>query len=116
MQYAAVMGIQKDLQLIGNEFSNIATFLFVGLLCFELLNSMLMTVPRPAHADVNSLFSSKDSSSEVAWFERHSLGNCYSQWCCSNILPRPSCLPCFLGFLRSDHWPFTASYQLAVVH
>lgn len=35
LNYAAVMGIQKDLNLRGNQFSNIATFLFVGLLCFE---------------------------------------------------------------------------------
>lgn len=34
------MGLQKDLNLRGNEFSNIATFLFVGLLCFEVLNSV----------------------------------------------------------------------------
>ena len=38
-QYANVMGIQKDLGLKGNDFSNIATFLFVGLLCFEIPNS-----------------------------------------------------------------------------
>lgn len=33
------MGIQKDLRLVGNDFSNVATFLFVGLLCFEVPNS-----------------------------------------------------------------------------
>ncbi|KAF1962096.1 major facilitator superfamily transporter [Byssothecium circinans] len=38
LNYAAVMGLQKDLNLKGNEFSNIATFLFVGLLCFEIPN------------------------------------------------------------------------------
>ncbi|OSS53969.1 hypothetical protein B5807_01780 [Epicoccum nigrum] len=38
LNYSAVMGIQKDLHLIGNDFSNIATFLFVGLLCFEVPN------------------------------------------------------------------------------
>ena len=32
------MGLQKDLNLQGNDFSNIATFLFVGLLCFEVPN------------------------------------------------------------------------------
>ena len=41
LNYAAVMGLQKDLKLKGNEFSNIATFLFVGLLCFEIPNSTL---------------------------------------------------------------------------
>ena len=35
------MGISKDLKLVGNDFSNIATFLFVGLLCFEVPNSEL---------------------------------------------------------------------------
>jgi hypothetical protein len=38
LNYAAVMGLQKDLNLRGNEFSNIATFLSVGLLCFEIPN------------------------------------------------------------------------------
>ncbi|GJD03602.1 Major facilitator superfamily transporter [Colletotrichum higginsianum IMI 349063] len=38
LNYAAVMGLSKDLKLVGNEFSNIATFLFVGLLCFEIPN------------------------------------------------------------------------------
>ena len=38
MQYAAVMGLNKDLHLKGNDFSNIATFLFVALLCFEVPN------------------------------------------------------------------------------
>lgn len=38
-KYAAVMGLNQDLNLKGNEFSNIATFLFVGLLCFEIPNS-----------------------------------------------------------------------------
>jgi hypothetical protein len=32
------MGLGDDLNLKGNEFSNIATFLFVGLLCFEIPN------------------------------------------------------------------------------
>jgi hypothetical protein len=40
------MGIQKDLHLVGNDFSNIATFLFVGLLCFEVPNSMAVIHPR----------------------------------------------------------------------
>lgn len=39
LQYAAVMGINKDLNLQPSEFSNVATFLFVGLLCFEVPNS-----------------------------------------------------------------------------
>ncbi|KAK1579298.1 major facilitator superfamily transporter [Colletotrichum navitas] len=38
LNYAAVMGLPKDLKLVGNELSNIATFLFVGLLCFEIPN------------------------------------------------------------------------------
>lgn len=38
LNYAAVMGIHEDLGLQGNDFSNIATFLFVGLLAFEIPN------------------------------------------------------------------------------
>ncbi|KAI6781275.1 uncharacterized protein J7T54_004048 [Emericellopsis cladophorae] len=38
LNYAAVMGLTTDLKLVGNQFSNIATFLFVGLLCFEIPN------------------------------------------------------------------------------
>lgn len=33
------MGIKTDLNLQDNDFSNVATFLFVGLLCFEIPNS-----------------------------------------------------------------------------
>lgn len=42
------MGLNKDLKLVGNDFSNIATFLFVGLLCFEIPNSMFPIGPSPA--------------------------------------------------------------------
>ncbi|CAH0058670.1 unnamed protein product [Clonostachys solani] len=46
VQYAAVMGLKQDLNLQGNDFSNIATFLFVGLLCFEVVNVyFLQAVP-----------------------------------------------------------------------
>ncbi|KAF4982461.1 hypothetical protein FZEAL_1915 [Fusarium zealandicum] len=38
LNYSAVMGLSQDLNLRGNDFSNIATFLFVGLLCFEIPN------------------------------------------------------------------------------
>ncbi|KAJ3497158.1 hypothetical protein NLG97_g2108 [Lecanicillium saksenae] len=44
--YAAVMGLPKDLHFNpkGNEFSNIATYLFVGLLCFEIPNIYFLQV------------------------------------------------------------------------
>ncbi|KAL9942783.1 hypothetical protein D7B24_004172 [Verticillium nonalfalfae] len=46
LNYAAVMGIRDDLNLEGNDFSNVATFLFVGLLCFEIPNIyFLQAVP-----------------------------------------------------------------------
>jgi hypothetical protein len=44
LNYAAVMGLQKDLNMKGNQFSNIATFLFVGLLCFEVPNSTRVSI------------------------------------------------------------------------
>ncbi|GAB1321013.1 hypothetical protein MFIFM68171_11223 [Madurella fahalii] len=46
LNYAAVMGIREDLGMLENEFSNVATFLFVGLLCFEIPNIyFLQAVP-----------------------------------------------------------------------
>ncbi|KAK1961163.1 major facilitator superfamily transporter [Colletotrichum sublineola] len=54
LNYAAVMGLPKDLKLVGNEFSNIATFLFVGLLCFEIPNIyFLQMVPAAKWLGVN---------------------------------------------------------------
>ncbi|KHO01676.1 Major facilitator superfamily domain, general substrate transporter [Metarhizium album ARSEF 1941] len=44
LNYAAVMGISKDLKLRGNDFSNVATFLFVGLLCFEIPNIYFLQI------------------------------------------------------------------------
>ncbi|CAG9947520.1 unnamed protein product [Clonostachys rosea f. rosea IK726] len=44
LNYAAVMGLRQDLDLQGNDFSNIATFLFVGLLCFEVVNVYFLQV------------------------------------------------------------------------
>ncbi|KAK7180289.1 hypothetical protein DPSP01_009451 [Paraphaeosphaeria sporulosa] len=44
LNYAAVMGLPKDLHLQGNEFSNVATFLFVALLCFEVPNTYCLQV------------------------------------------------------------------------
>ncbi|KAH8725990.1 major facilitator superfamily transporter [Phaeosphaeriaceae sp. PMI808] len=48
LNYAAVMGLQKDLALHSNQFSNIATFLFVGLLCFEIPNIYFLQALPPA--------------------------------------------------------------------
>lgn len=41
------MGLKVELDLQGNDFSNIATFLFVALLCFEIPNSMSTTPTHP---------------------------------------------------------------------
>ncbi|KAF4925016.1 Thiamine pathway transporter THI73 [Colletotrichum viniferum] len=54
LNYAAVMGLNKDLKLVGNDFSNIATFLFVGLLCFEIPNIyFLQMVPAAKWLGIN---------------------------------------------------------------
>ncbi|KAF7559032.1 hypothetical protein G7046_g5125 [Stylonectria norvegica] len=42
LNYSAVMGMTVDLKLKGNEFSNVATFLFVGLFCFEVPNTYFL--------------------------------------------------------------------------
>ncbi|KOS17304.1 Thiamine pathway transporter THI73 [Escovopsis weberi] len=57
LNYAAVMGLGKDLKLRGNDFSNIATFLFVGLLCFEIPNVyLLQVVPAGKWLGINVVF------------------------------------------------------------
>merc|ERR1712000_145584 len=54
LNYAAVMGLTTDLGLVGNQFSNIATFLFVGLLCFEIPNIwFLQMVPAAKWLGIN---------------------------------------------------------------
>lgn len=57
LNYAAVMGLSKDLHLKGNQFSNIATFLFVGLLCFEVPNSAFKLKAPPFPAIINNIMS-----------------------------------------------------------
>ncbi|KAH8896702.1 MFS general substrate transporter [Thozetella sp. PMI_491] len=42
LNYAAVMGMNTELGLVGNNFSDTATFLFVALLCFEVPNTYLL--------------------------------------------------------------------------
>jgi len=113
LQYAAVMGIQKDLRLVGNDFSNTATFLFVGLLCFEVPNSTAITLPQFDRPDTHNLLPPKGPSSEVAWSECRPLGNCHCQWCSSDILPHASCLSRLPGYLRGDHRSLPAPHQLA---
>ncbi|KAH6605879.1 hypothetical protein Trco_005032 [Trichoderma cornu-damae] len=44
LNYAAVMGLNADLHLQGNDFSNVATFCFVGLLVFEIPNTYFLQV------------------------------------------------------------------------
>lgn len=46
LNYAAIMGIKTELHFDpkGNEFSDLATYLFVGLLCFEIPNIYLLQV------------------------------------------------------------------------
>ncbi|KAL3956277.1 hypothetical protein ACCO45_009123 [Purpureocillium lilacinum] len=57
LNYAAVMGLNKDLNLQGNDFSNVATFLFVGLLCFEVPNIyFLQKVPAAKWLGFNVTF------------------------------------------------------------
>lgn len=45
MQYAAVMGIKKDLKLAGNEFSNVATWVFIAYLIAEVPNGEWLYLP-----------------------------------------------------------------------
>lgn len=44
-QYAAVMGIKKDLGLAGNDFSNVATWFFIAYLIAEVPNGECLYLP-----------------------------------------------------------------------
>jgi hypothetical protein len=79
VQYAAVMGLQKDLKLQNNDLSNVATFLFVALLVFSIPNGK----PNLAHtlgAHAASLPPSSLPSRQVARRKRRAVGRCYSLW------------------------------------
>ncbi|KAH8653785.1 major facilitator superfamily domain-containing protein [Xylariales sp. PMI_506] len=42
INYGAVMGMTTELNLTGNQFSNVATFMFTAVLCFEVPNTYLL--------------------------------------------------------------------------
>ena len=79
-QYAAVMGLNKDLKLKGNDFTNAATAFFIAYLVAEVPNG-IRSLPL-LHIDDPSLFSngisspgpSKDTRCEMAVFQYYSLG------------------------------------------
>ncbi|QQK44271.1 Sucrose/H+ symporter, plant [Penicillium digitatum] len=48
LNYAAVMGIKKDLKLAGNEFSNVATWVFIAYLIAEVPNVYFLQAVPPA--------------------------------------------------------------------
>ncbi|KAF7117662.1 hypothetical protein CNMCM5793_006785 [Aspergillus hiratsukae] len=48
LNYAAVMGIKKDLNLVGNDFSNAATWFFIAYLIAEVPNVILLQKTPPA--------------------------------------------------------------------
>jgi len=58
------MGINKDLKLVGNDFSNVATFMFVALLCFEVPNS---TFPHPSLCYVALLSACRCPLTKIAY-------------------------------------------------
>jgi hypothetical protein len=42
MKYAAVMGMETELKLVGNDFTNASTSFFIAYLVFEAPNSTFM--------------------------------------------------------------------------
>ncbi|KAG5931783.1 hypothetical protein E4U53_001608 [Claviceps sorghi] len=74
LNYAAVMGINKDLRLGGNDFSNVATFLFVGLLCFEVPNTYFLQIfPAAKWLGVNVILWGVATATGAAAHNYHSL-------------------------------------------
>ena len=42
LNYGAVMGLSKDLRLVGNDFSNASTFFFIAYLIAEIPNGLIL--------------------------------------------------------------------------
>lgn len=55
IQYAAVMGLNRDLRLTGNDFSNASTAFFLAFLIAEIPNSRLMIADRTTMGSTNAV-------------------------------------------------------------
>ncbi|KAH3671335.1 hypothetical protein OGAPHI_000558 [Ogataea philodendri] len=57
LNYANIMGLQKDLHLVGNQFSDLATYFFVGFLIFEPIQGFFIQKLSPTRVlSVNVIF------------------------------------------------------------
>jgi MFS family permease len=70
-QYAAVMGMNEDLKLVGNNFTDAATALYIATLIAELATGKLSLTPQLSHASpqlcIQRLHPSKIPARRVAW-------------------------------------------------
>ncbi|KAJ7894858.1 major facilitator superfamily domain-containing protein [Mycena olivaceomarginata] len=74
INYGAVMGLTTDLKLVGNDFSNVATFFFVAYLIFELPNTYcLQMVPAGKWLGVNVALWGVATASAAAAHNYHTL-------------------------------------------
>lgn len=102
------MGLKKDLNLQGNDFSNVATFLFVGLLCFEVVNGML---PSPIQSSPDapltgiSLLPPDCTCRQVAGRKCDSVGGCYGLWRGCEQLSDPSRITRLSRHIRGYNQP-----------
>ncbi|KAJ7607587.1 allantoate permease [Roridomyces roridus] len=74
INYGAVMGLTKDLKLVGSEFSNVATFFFVAYLIFEIPNTYcLQMLPAGKWLGVNVILWGVATASGAAAHSYHTL-------------------------------------------
>jgi len=77
-QYAAVMGMNEDIKLVGNDFSNAATALYIATLVAEVPTGKWPLPSRLSHTNdyqyVRSLHPSKGPDRKMAWDECHFVG------------------------------------------
>jgi hypothetical protein len=105
------MGIKKDLGLVGNDFSNVATWFFIAYLIAEVPNGecvqhrfILVELSLIDTADplIYSILLTKSTACQMAWRKCFPLGtrSCRLRWCAR--ISDPACSTNFPGYFRSD--------------
>lgn len=116
MKYAAVMGIKKDLNLVGNDFSNTATWFFIAYLIAEVPNGEF-SLPLQAwflQGHIlnrnRSILLTKSTTCKMARSKCCSLGSRGRRFRRCTELPRIIGRSYFLGYFRSDSWPISDAH------
>jgi hypothetical protein len=89
------MGMNEDLKLVGNDFSNAATALYIATFISEILTGRPSFPSRLSHILIilQRLYPPKGSAREMAWDKCHLVGYCHCVHCYRKKLSRSPCMP-----------------------